>query len=228
MRSDGIRSDGTREVSQTKLLGVLELSQVIIAVRDLEQARARFTDLGFSVVDGGTHPNLGTANWIIPLGAQYLELLGVADPALAASNEFGRAVLDRTAAGDRLARWSLRTDEITAVASARGLEPEARSRVAPSGARLTWRAAGLSDSLRRPCRPFFMQWDDPRQYPGAIPVVHPNGAARVGELLIATDTPDEMREWIGAADAPITIEPGTCDLLGAIVVDAAGTPVTRV
>ena len=210
------------------MLGVLELSQVILAVTDLDRARARFTDLGFSLIDGGTHPNLGTANWVIPLGAQYVELLGVVDPALAATTEFGRAVLDRAAAGDRLARWSLRTDAIDAVAGARGLEPEARSRVTPSGERLTWRAAGLFDAVQRPCRPFFMQWDDPRQYPGAIPVVHPNGATHVGELVIATDSPDELRAWIGDADAPVTIRPGACDLVAATVVDAGGTPVARV
>jgi hypothetical protein len=207
--------------------GVLELSQVIVAVPDLGQARARYSDeLGFTVVDGGTHPKLGTANCVIPLGGAYVELLGVVDPEIAARTEFGRAVLDRASRGERLARWSLRTDQIDAIAQVHGLEPEQRARVTPRGERLTWRAAGIFDAVRRPCQPFFMEWDDPLQYPGAIRTVHPNGATRVSELVLATDAPDELRAWIGDADAPVVLEPGPCDLVAATIVDASEMTVT--
>ena len=49
---------------------VLVLSQVIVGVRDLHDATNRFRLLGFDVFDGGVHPGLGTANRVIPLGAQ--------------------------------------------------------------------------------------------------------------------------------------------------------------
>jgi len=58
---------------------VLTLSQIIVGVTDLDAATARFQALGFEVLDGGVHPGVGTANRVIPLGAQYIELLGVVD-----------------------------------------------------------------------------------------------------------------------------------------------------
>ena len=122
---------------------MLELGQVVLGVRDLDAATRRMEALGFSVLDGGVPPGLGTANRIIPLGRQYLELLGVMDAALAAANWYGQALLARIADGDRLVRWSLRTDRIEEVAGALGLTAERRVRLRPDGRRLTWRAAGL-------------------------------------------------------------------------------------
>ena len=52
-------------------------------MNDLEAATARFRAMGFDVLDGGVHPGVGTANRVIPLGTQYLELLGVVSPELA-------------------------------------------------------------------------------------------------------------------------------------------------
>ncbi|HEX2173395.1 MAG TPA: VOC family protein, partial [Dehalococcoidia bacterium] len=89
----------------------LELSQVILGVQDLAAAADRVAALGFTVLDGGCHPGLGTANRIVPLGRQYLELLGVVDKDDAAAHGYGQALLRAIADGDRL-----------------GLRPEARSR----------------------------------------------------------------------------------------------------
>lgn len=191
------------------ILGVrdLEISQVILGVRDLEAVAARIAALGFAVIDGGRHPGIGTANRIVPLGRQYFELLGVVDPAEAAANEYGRALLDRTAGGDRLVRWSLRTPDIDAVAARLGLHPEARSRVRPDGVRLTWRAAGLDLAWREPWLPFFMQWDDPAHYPGLLPAAHPNGATGVARLDLTPADPDRLARWTEGAAAPIRILP---------------------
>ena len=100
---------------------VLELSQVILGVRDLDAATHRMEALGLTVLDGGVHPGVGTANRIVPLGRQYLELLGVVDEALARAGGYGRALLAAIADGDRLVRWSLRTDRIEEVAARLGL-----------------------------------------------------------------------------------------------------------
>jgi len=96
---------------------VLELSQVIYGVRDLYSATERMQALGLTVLDGGRHPGLGTANRVIPLGSTYLELLGVVDEAEARSNDYGGALLRQIAEGDRLVRWSLRTDDLDTVAA---------------------------------------------------------------------------------------------------------------
>lgn len=182
---------------------MLSLSQIIFGVNDLEAASARFRAMGFAVVDGGVHPGVGTANRVIPLGAQYLELLGVTSPELARESEYGRSLLRAIASGDRLVRWSLRTDAIDDVAARLGLAVEQRKRVRPDGVLLTWRAAGLSLALADPTTPFFMQWDRAEQYPGLMAANHPNGARMVTALAIAPRDANVFLRWIDGADAPV-------------------------
>ncbi len=187
---------------------MLELGQVILGVRDLDAATDRMEALGFSVLDGGVHPGLGTANRIIPLGRQYLELLGVVDPVLAASQWYGQALLARIAGGNRLVRWSLRTDAIEAVAGPLGLVPERRRRVRPDGRPLTWQAAGLQDAAEHSWPPFFMQWDDPADFPGALAARHANGATGIAWLEVATPDPARLRRLMSGAEAPIRLVDG--------------------
>ena len=187
---------------------VLVLSQVIVGVRDLHDATNRFRLLGFDVLDGGVHPGLGTANRVIPLGAQYLELLGVVSPELARDNAFGRALIRATAGGDCLVRWSLRTDAIDEVAGRLGLRVEHRKRVRPDGELLTWRAAGLDLALADGTLPFFMQWDHDEQYPGVMASAHPNGARRVTSLAVTPRDGARFPGWTADADVPLRISNG--------------------
>lgn len=182
---------------------MLTLSHVIFGVNDLNAATERFRAMGFDVLDGGVHPGVGTANRVIPLGDQYLELLGVVEPALARSSEYGRSLLRAIADGDRLVRWSLRTDAIDRVAVRLGLSVEPRKRVRPDGVLLTWRAAGLSLALADSTMPFFMQWDRAEQYPGCMRANHPNGARAVTKLTIAPRDGDAFRRWTETAEAPL-------------------------
>ena len=184
---------------------MLELSQVIFGVRDLDTATVRFRDLGFDVLDGGIHPGVGTANRVIPLGQEYLELLGVVDADEAAASEYGRALLRAIEHGDRLVRWSIRTDFIDDVAALLGLDVEARRRARPDGELLTWRAAGLALALADATMPFFMQWDRDEQYPGALEASHPNGARRVSSLAVAPRDADAFGAWTEGADVPLAI-----------------------
>jgi Glyoxalase-like domain len=180
------------------------VGQVILGVRDLDAATRRFEALGLCVVDGGIHPGLGTANRVVPLGESYLELLGVIDREEAAAGAYGRSLLERTAGGDCLVRWSIRTAAIEPVGARLGLTPEHRRRLRPDGTMLTWRAAGLELSLRDPWLPFFMQWDDPSQFPGAIPVEHPIGPCALSWLRVSTPDPDRLTRWTeGEADLPV-------------------------
>lgn len=173
----------------------MTIGQVILGVRDLDAATRRFEELGFCVVDGGVHPGLGTANRVIPLGASYLELLGVVDREEADAGAYGRSLLERTAHGDCLVRWSIRTTAIEQVSARLGLTPERRQRLRPDGTLLTWRAAGLELSLRDSWLPFFMEWDDPSQFPGAIPVDHPIGPCALSWLRVSTPDPDRLTRW---------------------------------
>src|SRR5207342_3536463 len=111
--------------------------QVILGVRDLDASTKRFEAMGFAVVDGGVHPGLGTANRVIPLGNAYLELLGVVDRGEAEASLFGQSLLGRIAEGDRLVRWSIRTERIAQECVRLGLIAERRHRLRPDGTTLT-------------------------------------------------------------------------------------------
>jgi catechol 2,3-dioxygenase-like lactoylglutathione lyase family enzyme len=60
--------------------GLAGLDHVIVAVRDLERARAGWSRLGFAPTPRGRHVGQGTANYCIMFGRDYLELLGFAEP----------------------------------------------------------------------------------------------------------------------------------------------------
>ncbi len=187
---------------------MLTLSQIVYGVRDLDAAAQRIAALGLTVVEGGRHPGLGTANYIVPLGESYFEILGVVNRQEAERNPFGRALLEQIAAGDRLVCWSLRTDAIEAIASKLGLTAEKRSRRRPDGTLLTWRAAGLSLALQMGWLPFFMQWDDPANYPGILPVQHAIEPRGVAWLEVHPGDPAQLQRWLGDAQVPLRIGNG--------------------
>ena len=189
------------------MTAVLMLSQIIVGVRDLDASADRFRSMGFDVVDGGVHPGVGTANRVVPLGGQYIELLGVVAFDEAREHPYGRSLLRATAAGDCLVRWSLRTDTIDDVADRLGIGVERRRRIRPDGGVLTWRAAGLDLALVDATLPFFMQWDHPEQYPGATPAVHPNGARGVTSLSLTPRDVDRFHTWTFGADVPLRLVP---------------------
>jgi catechol 2,3-dioxygenase-like lactoylglutathione lyase family enzyme len=56
------------------------IDHVIVGVRSLEEARSRWRRLGFAVSPRGRHIGQSTANYCIMFAADYIELLGVADP----------------------------------------------------------------------------------------------------------------------------------------------------
>lgn len=199
----------------------VELSQIIFGVRNLDAATRRFERMGLSVLDGGRHPGVGTANRVIPLGRQYVELLGVVDEQEAQTTEYGRSLLARTRDRDRLVRWSLRTDDIESVARRLGLAVQQRSRVRPDGVRLTWRAAGLELALAHPWLPFFMQWDKESHYPGRMPAQHALGASGVAWLEVAPGD-DRWGAWTAGTDVPLRSMTGEPGLLRVALATAHG------
>lgn len=57
---------------------VVGLDHVVVAVRDLERAAAGWQSLGFTLSPRGTHSaHMGTGNYTIMFGDDYVELLGV-------------------------------------------------------------------------------------------------------------------------------------------------------
>ena len=184
--------------------------QAIVLVTDLANARRRFEALGFSVLDGGRHPGRGTANLIVPLGGQYLELLAIVDEAEARSSPQGRPVMAALSAhGPGLARWSVEPVAIAAAAARVGDPVERRERTRPDGTSVRWRSVAVDRAWAEPWRCAFMSWDSPDMHPGDSPVVHPNGATGFSRLHVVVPDLRAALAWLGGRVPPgAVVEPG--------------------
>lgn len=60
---------------------IVGLDHTLVGVSDLEEARKIYKKLGFTVTPRGSHIGWGTANYCIMFENDYVELLGIVDPA---------------------------------------------------------------------------------------------------------------------------------------------------
>jgi catechol 2,3-dioxygenase-like lactoylglutathione lyase family enzyme len=169
---------------------------VVVAVRDLPDAVARYTALGFRVEPGGRHPGFGTVNALIRFENGYVELLAVEDTAVARRAGVRRRevveYLDQRPGGligyaftcDSLERVRLRAGRADPRLDGPPLE---MSRIRPDGSTLRWRLLVPGGSTW--CRPwpFLIEWEasDRPSTPGASGL-HPNGAFAIDGLILGT------------------------------------------
>ena len=191
---------------------MLRLDHVVYAVPDLDDAAVRFREaFGLDSTEGGRHEPWGTANRIVPLGDQYVELVAAVDEAAAASTGFGRGVLERAAGGGGWLTIAAVAEDLDAVASRLGLEIGSGSRTRPDGEVLRWRSAGLDDPRREPWMPFFLAWDVPDEvHPGRARAGHGVRVQGIAWVEVGGDA-ERLREWLGGDELPIRVvddEPG--------------------
>ena len=202
------------------------IDHVIIASPDLEATAARLErEHGIVAEPGGRHPAWGTHNRIAPLGGAYLEIIGVEDPALAASDPLGAWVLEHALSGDALMGFAVEVSDATATAQRLGLGSEPGARDRPDGSRLAWTLAG-----RRECglgaRPFFIEWHDPATRPGLAPMHHHVAVSGLAWLETGGDEA-ALRAWVGG-ELPVRSTGGPADGVLAIGIStAAGELVLR-
>ncbi|MDQ6747202.1 MAG: VOC family protein [Candidatus Dormibacteraeota bacterium] len=200
---------------------MLEVDHVLIAVGNLDEAAARFeTEYGLRSVDGGRHADWGTANRIIPLGREFIELIGVDDPDRAIEHPFGRWMLERVADGDHLLRCCLRPGDIDETAERVGVAPIEGSRETPAGESVHWRLAGLEAAMSENL-PFFVEYHPDSQYPGALTVKHPSQAMGIAWVEIGGD-PDKLRDWLGEEVAAVRLVGGKPGVKSVGVITADG------
>jgi hypothetical protein len=188
---------------------MLRIDHVVYAVRDLDEAAVRFRrEFGLDSVVGGRHAGWGTANRIVPLGEQYLELIGVVDKAEASTTTLGRSVLERTEAGDGWYTIAVASDDVVLIGERLGLEVDAGSRERPDGEVLRWRMAGLDDPRRELWMPFFLIWDVPASlHPGSARAGHGVRAEGIAWVEVGGDA-EQLRDWLGDEELPIRVIPG--------------------
>ncbi len=173
----------------------LVIDHVIVCVPDLDEAARRFQErYALESVPGGRHVGLGTANRIVPLGSNYIELLSVVDESEARGNMFGRWVIGTIHDNPwRPAALCLRTEVIEGLAERNELEVQEMSRALPDGTLLSWRLAGLHDAMIRGV-PFFIQWSvDVSELPGSSDI---NTAGPIEEVHLGGSR-GLFQSWMG-------------------------------
>ena len=188
---------------------MLRLDHVVYAVPDLEEAAVRFREgFGLDSTEGGRHERWGTANRIVPLGDQYVELVAAVDETAAARTGFGRGVLQLASGGGGWFTMAAVAEDLDAVAARLGLEIGSGSRTQPDGEILRWRSAGLDDPRREPWMPFFLGWDVPdRLLPGRARAGHGVRAQGIAWVEAGGDA-GRLREWLGGEELPIRVVKG--------------------
>lgn len=146
---------------------LLGIDHLVIAVGDLDAAAAELeASLGLEAGGGGRHPAFGTQNRLVWLGDTFLELVSLADPALAAESWFGSLVADSLASGGGggLVTWVVASDSLEADVAA--LQAFGSSLGAPApgerrredGSVVRWRVS-LPDRLGPSEPPFVIEHD---------------------------------------------------------------------
>ncbi|HEX6843732.1 MAG TPA: VOC family protein [Actinomycetota bacterium] len=184
------------------------IDHAVFATTDLDAAADRWAGThGLTSTAGGSHPRWGTANRIVPLGRDYLELIAVTDPELARTTVLGRTLLGLLARGDAWFSVCVADDDIETTAARLGLDVEPGSRTRPDGQVVRWRGAGIDAPQRSLDLPFFIAWDvPPGLHPGASPPEHPCGATGIAAVEETGDA-EAVRRWLGA-DLPIRVRAG--------------------
>lgn len=160
------------------------IDHIVILVRDLDQARAAYEALGFTVVPGGEHTDGATHNALVAFAdGSYLELIAFQREAP------GHRWWSRLALGGGLVDFALWPTDIAAAieaANARGAGysgPVPGGRVRPDGQKVDWQL-GLPPS---PDLPFLCYDVTPRErrVPGGEAAQHANGALGVAGVTVA-------------------------------------------
>jgi hypothetical protein len=181
------------------------VDHVLLPVADLEEgARTLHGRYGLHAIAGGRHPKLGTANMIVPLGRQYLELIAIADPQEAATSRLGKRVTQALDEGRMFVDWALRTRSVDSLrgkllAAGWELPPIWQgSRRRPDGQVLYWRTQDVDTGAARVAAlPFVIEWDVPDGlHPAEAPVEHPSGATALRHVVVAARNPAQVHEQL--------------------------------
>jgi hypothetical protein len=162
----------------------LRVDHVLHAVDDLDRAADHFlASYGLASVEGGRHPGHGTANRIVPLGPDYIELIAVVDAAEAQRSPLGL----RVASGTGWIGYALRTPDLDGVVGAE--EPTTTMRrVRPDGVELSWTIARFDD-FAEGRGPFLIQWHvSDELLPGSTPIEHQVEPVGLGPLEMSQGT----------------------------------------
>jgi catechol 2,3-dioxygenase-like lactoylglutathione lyase family enzyme len=180
---------------------LIGIDHVIVGVRDLEAARAQYARLGFNSTPRGRHVGWGTANYCIMFEHDYLELLGIVDPAQF-TNDLDRFLAER----EGLLAIALGSRDVAATHAAwaaAGLTPEppralGRLLEAEAGAaELRFRNVLLPRDRAGGLSLFACEHLTPALLRRPAWLAHPNGAVAIRSCTVATPNVRRLAEVMG-------------------------------
>lgn len=185
------------------------IDHLVLAVRDLEQARAFYEALGFTLTPRAQHP-WGTANHLVQLHGCFLELLAVADPAKIAAPKpgefsfgaYNRDFLDRREGLSMLVFQSHDARRDQAELAAAGLQTYApfdfgREAKLPDGtvARVAFSLAFVTDPSMPEAAFFTCQQHAPKYFWKHEYQTHANSARGVAEVVMVAPEPPALADF---------------------------------
>jgi hypothetical protein len=177
------------------------VDHVLLPVADLEEgARRLYERFGLRSIAGGRHPKVGTANMIVPLGSQYLELIAIVDPQEAEGSRLGRRLAHALKEGRTFVAWALRTQSLEGL----GVKLRAAgwnlprviegSRNRPDGQVLSWRTQDVESGGESSAIPFVIEWRvRDGLHPGEAEAWHRGGTTALRRVVIGARDPRRIR-----------------------------------
>ncbi len=186
------------------------IDHLVLAVRDLDAARATFQRLGFTLTPVARHP-FGTANSLAQFGGSFLELLAVAEPGAIPAGDgthfsFGAFNRDFLEGGEGVSMLVLKSDDAAAdradfdAHDLRVYEPFGFERIAtgPDGAerKVAFSLTFTSDSRLKRAGFFTCQHHYPENFWKAEYQRHANGALAIASAVMVTRDPADFHEFL--------------------------------
>ena len=206
------------------------IDHLVLAVRDLAKARAFYESLGFTLTPRAEHP-WGTVNHLVQLNGCFLELLAVADTALADTAKipphkpgefsfgaFNRDFLARREGMSMLVFQSQDARRDRAEFAAAGLQTYApfdfgRDAKLPDGttARVAFSLAYVTDPSMPEAAFFACQQHAPRYFWKREFQLHANGARTVAEVVMQAPDPPALADFFARLQGKdsVRVEGGT-------------------
>lgn len=178
--------------------GIIAVDHIVLAVRDLDSASRRFSDLGFAVRPGGRHDGIGTSNALIPLGPTYLELLAVDDAQQVSElGVLGTSLLALLERADGAFAGFAAVAGPTAVQALADdphlVGPLEMGRTEPDGRALRWNLLVPGGTPWRKPWPMLIHWLGPT--PAGSSPCHPNGAQELSGLVLDVEDLPAATAW---------------------------------
>ena len=192
------------------------IDHLVLCVNALEEARGRYHALGFATTPPAIHP-FGTTNSLVQLQGNFLELIGVVDPAKIAppeADQFGfgdyiRGFLDRREGMSMLVFESQDAVADQAEFAAKGVDTYAplhfqRQAKLPDGSSVTVAfSLAFATAPELPEAVFFTcQQHAPEHFWKPEYQNHPNGAQMVAEVVMVAPSPGDLAGFLGQLQTP--------------------------